>query len=266
MTLFQSVFLGLVQGVTEFLPVSSSGHLVLLQKLFGISGPTLTFDILVHFGTLLAVLLVFREEIWAMIRRPFSRLTLTVVVGSMVSGLIGIAFKDSFEVLFASGKTLGIEFIATGLALLVAENWGHGRRTLEMVTFPDAAVVGLLQGLAILPAVSRSGLTITGALLRGLDRKAAAKFSFLLSAPIILGANLLELKDLISAPSPWAGDWVLLLAGTIAAAIAGYLAIRFMLSLIERSSLRGFAWYVIFLGVVIIGEQLVFHRLFPPLF
>lgn len=263
MTIWEATILGLVQGLTEFLPVSSSGHLVLFQQLFGIRQDALVFDVAVHLGTLVAVLIIFWQDVWYMVRRPFSRLTLLVVAGTIPTALIGILLNDVFAELFSSGQTLGLEFLLTGAVLWWAESVRSRNKTLTQTSYVDALFIGTMQGLAILPAVSRSGLTIAGALLRGLNRELAARYSFLLSVPAILGAAVFAAKPLFStAGAPQGIGTVPLAVGTLVAAISGYLAIRFMLRVLARGSLRGFAYYVWLIGILVLVDQLVTHRFF----
>jgi undecaprenyl-diphosphatase len=263
MTSGESLFLGVVQGLTEFLPVSSSGHLVLFQKILGIEEGALIFDVTVHVATVAALLTVFRRDIWLMIRHPFSRLTLLVVAGIIPTGLIGILFKDIFEKMFASGNTLGMAFVFTGCVLWWAEKARPHDKDVEHMGYLDALFIGVLQGVAIIPAVSRSGMTIAGALMRGLNREFAARFSFLLSIPTIMGAAAVKTKPLIAMVHSGSGIGVTqLLLGALAAALSGYLAIRLMLWIIKEKSLRGFAVYVWALGVLILADQFVFHYFF----
>ncbi len=269
MTILQGFVLGLVQGLTEFLPISSSGHLVLFQRLFGLSEGVLSFDIAVHLATLAAVLAIFREDIWLMIRHPTSKLTLLVIVGTIPTAIIGFALKGHIESLFESGRTLGIEFIATGLILIVAEALAKRRSAVKReaeTTWLDAAAVGTAQGIAILPAISRSGLTLAGALACGIEREFALKFSFVMSIPPILGAGLLDAKDLMEAGAGLGVPALPLIVGMIAAAVSGYFAIRFMLKVFVKASLKYFSYYVFALGALIIAEQVFSGRLFGRLF
>lgn len=267
MNIFQGLFLGLVQGLTEFLPISSSGHLVLFQKLFGIKGGALTFDIAVHLASLLAVIWIFRKDIIYMIKHPLSKLTKLVIVGTIPTVIMGFALKDFFSKLFESGVTLGFEFIFTGIALWYAENVRSRNKKLDAMTYTDAAVVGIAQGIAIFPAVSRSGLTLAGALSRGLDREFALKFSFIMSIPPILGAALLDIKDVIKPEYASAGVGTLpLVVGMVAAAVSGYFAIKFMLKIFSKASLKIFSYYVFILGLLIIAEQLFSGKIFGRLF
>ncbi|MDA8233983.1 MAG: undecaprenyl-diphosphate phosphatase [Clostridia bacterium] len=256
MSILEAIILGIIQGLTEFLPISSSGHLVLFQKLFGLTEGTFTFDIMVHLGTLVAVAVIFWKDIVYMIKRPFDRLTLLVIVGTIPTVIIGLAFKDYFKALFESGSSLGIEFIVTGAIIWFAENMRRGHKKIDQVTYGDAILIGILQGAAILPAISRSGLTIAGALFRGIERETAARYSFLLSIPAILGGVVLDGKDVFEQGL---GNISLtpLLIGTVVSAIAGYLAIKTMIALIQRGSLKVFSWYVWVLGIGIIMAQLL---------
>jgi undecaprenyl-diphosphatase len=263
MTTCEAIFLGIVQGLTEFLPVSSSGHLVLFQRLFGIEEGALIFDVAVHVATVAALLTVFRRDIWTMIRQPFSRLTLLVIAGIIPTGIIGILFKDIFEEMFSSGASLGAGFLITGAVLWWAETARTHDKDVEHMSYLDAVFIGTLQGIAIIPAVSRSGMTIAGALLRGLDRQFAARFSFLLSIPAILGAAVVKTKPLIEMVRAGTGVGMTeLVLGMISAALFGYAAIRFMLWVIEKKSLRGFSWYVWILGTLILVDQFFFHGFF----
>lgn len=255
--LIKALILGIVQGFTEFLPVSSSGHLLVFRKLLGLSEAGLFLDTMLHFGTLLAVLAVFWRDILEMIRHPFSRLTLLVVAATIPTAIIGFVFEDFFEGVAVSGVTAGWEFIATGIILWLADNLkNRGSKDMGRITYRDALMVGVLQGAAILPAISRSGLTIAGALFQGINRKTAARFSFLLSVPAIMGAVVLQGADLLAGQVESIG-FMPLLVGTLAAGITGYIAVKWMLEIIQRGSLKGFAVYVWVLGLIILLLQLV---------
>jgi len=264
MTVLQGFILGLIQGLTEFLPISSSGHLVIFQKLFGLHKGVLTFDIAVHFATLIAVFCVFRKDIWEMIKNPFGKFPMLIIVGTIPTIVIGVVFNKMFESLFESGTTIGFEFILTGLILWYAENARSKNKKLKNTTFKDAAVVGIAQGIAILPAVSRSGLTIAGALFRGLNREFAAKFSFLLSIPAILGATVLDGYKISKGVDIGLGLWPIVV-GMIAAAVSGYIAIKFMLRIITKGSLKIFSYYVFIVGMLIIIEQIIIGKYFGRL-
>ena len=259
MNIFQGFFLGLIQGLTEFLPISSSGHLVLFQKLFDVKKGVMTFDVAVHLATLLSVVWIFREDVIHMIKKPFSKLTLLVVVGTIPAGIIGIVFKDAIEKIFESGATLGLEFILTGIILWFAETIRSKNKGLDKTTYFDATVVGVAQAIAILPAISRSGLTLAGALMRGLNREFALKLSFLISMPAILGAAVFDLKDMLKPEAAAAASldlWPLLI-GMVTAAVSGYFAVKFMLKIFSKTSLKLFSYYVFALGALIIIEQII---------
>jgi len=269
MSIPEAFLLGTVQGLTEFLPVSSSGHLVLFQKLFGLSENVLTFDIAVHLATLIAIVVVFYQEIGYILKHPFSKWVWLLVIGTLPAIFFGFFFKQWIESLFESGQTLGFEFIFTGIVLWAVESMKHKQnKTLENMKSTDALFIGTAQALAILPAVSRSGLTISGALFRGLDREFAAKFSFLLSIPAILGAVVLDLPNAVKTASSSNASSIsisALLIGMVSAGISGFLAIRWMIHILKKASLKGFAVYVLLLGALILFEQWVSGRIFGPL-
>ncbi len=255
--IIKTAILGLIQGFTEFLPVSSSGHLLVFRKIFGLAEAGLLLDTMLHLGTLVAVIAVFWRDIWEMIKKPFSHLTLLIVVGTIPTGIIGLLFKDTFENLARSGVTVGWEFIATGLILWFADNLKErGLKDINRITFKDSLVVGTLQGIAILPAISRSGLTIAGSFFQGIERKTAAKFSFLLSIPAIMGAVVVQGKDLFGGNLEGIG-LSSLVVGTLVAAVCGYIAVRWMMRIIQRGSLKGFSIYVWLVGAGVLLAQLL---------
>jgi len=263
MTLIESLFLGLVQGLTEFLPVSSSGHLVLFQHLFGIREDVLLFDIAVHIGTLIPVLIIFRSEVMKIIRCPVSRLTLLLIAGTIPTGLIGILFKKQIEELFTSGSSIGFGFLATGCVLWAAESLKRRSKGLPSTSWRDAVFVGIMQGIAIMPAVSRSGLTIAGALFRGFDREWAARFSFLLSVPAILGAAVLHTNDLLKGGAFCLQiNPLIIAAGVAAAAVSGYISIKIMLKVLTSGSMRMFSIYLWAIGTLIVVDKFLTHFYF----
>jgi len=252
MNLLQVVFLGIIQGVTEFLPISSSGHLVIFQSFLEVS-EGLTLDVFLHFGTLLAVVIVFREDIAGMItlRAKYKKLTYYVILGSVPAGVIGILFEDVFEELFSTVTVVGFALLVTGALLWISDRMKDEERNLKDMKLSDAVVVGLAQAFAIIPGISRSGSTIVGGLFKGLNRQLAAKFSFLLSVPVIAGATLLKTRDLVTVGL---GNITLmeLIVGTLSAAIAGYFSIKLLLKLINQEKLSIFAYYCWALGLGII--------------
>jgi len=263
MSIIQAIILGIVQGLTEFLPVSSSGHLVLVPWWLGWENPGLAFDTLLHWGTLLAVLVYFWRDWWEMALAVVNRLRgratdgkdrlfLAIIIGTIPAAVIGYLFDDFFESLFHSPAAVAFFMILTGFLLVFAERWHRTGKTITKLTAVDALIIGFAQALAIAPGISRSGSTIAAGLIRGLDRPSAARFSFLLGTPIIFGAGLFQLKDLtdvgVSGNQP-----LTLLAGFLAAAIAGFLCIRWLLRYLQNHSLYIFAiwvWIVAALSII----------------
>jgi undecaprenyl-diphosphatase len=268
MHIVESIILGAIQGLTEFLPVSSSGHLVLFQKILGISVPVLFFDTLLHGGTLIAVLVVLRDDIWSILRRPLQPLTAYLILGTLPAVLVALVFDDAIEAAFESGAFLGFAFLVTSLFLALAEilskRTTSPRQKGEM-TWQDSLIIGIFQAIAIVPGVSRSGSTLSASLGRGLDRNFAARFSFLLSIPAILGALVLQIKDL-AGPAGDIGIGELgvlpMLAGTLSAAVVGFFAITIMLKLVRERSLWGFAVYTGFLGLLVLIDRYLVHHFF----
>lgn len=253
MSIVEAVVLGIVQGLTEFLPVSSSGHLVLLQKVFGISEGAMLFTIMLHVGTLLSIFIVFWKDIVQMIKQPLSKLSLLIVCATIPTVLIALLLKDSVEAAFSSAAYLGYGFLLTGIILWFVESIKPGNKGLDKMTFKNALLIGAAQGLAIFPAVSRSGSTIAGALFQKLDRKFAARFSFLMSIPAILGSLVFQVKDIVGTNMEI--EWMPIIVGTVVAAIFGYLAIRIMMEVIAKHSLKYFAVYVFILGTFVLLDQ-----------
>ncbi len=278
------MILGFLQGVTEFLPVSSSGHLVVYQRLFGLSGPggpdetRLLFDVMVHLGTLLAVLVVFRSDIavlasdaWRAISgraggdRGSLRLLLLLAVGTIPAAGFGLGWKDELESLFSAPAYVGLAFLVTGSLLWLSRFPGRlgrtgrggqaGRPTRDLggTTWIDALLIGLGQALALIPGVSRSGTTISIALLLGLDRRLAARYSFLLAVPAILGAVAVQIGETGGIP---ADQWSAVAAGTVMAAVSGYIALRLLLRIVVAGNLSRFSYYCWGIGLLTLGGAL----------
>ena len=253
----QAIILGMIQGLTEFLPISSTGHLYIGRHMFGLDEAGLFLDTMLHMGTLVAVFIFYQKEWLCMIRRPFSKLTFLLVVGTIPAIVVGLCFKDFFDEISKTGATIGWEFLLTGLFLYYSDNIREGSKKIRDITYTDALIIGTFQAAAIFPAISRSGLTIFGGLIRGLDKETTAYFSFLLSTPAILGGVILQVKDLLTAGgqvevgmTPFA-----LLFGCISAAGFGYVAIRWMIAYLQKGALRNFSVYLWILGVFIIVMQ-----------
>jgi undecaprenyl-diphosphatase len=250
----ESFVLGLLQGITEFLPISSSGHLYLGRHLFGLDNAGLFLDTMLHFGTLIAIVIFYKDELFQVIRRPFSRLTVLLIVGTIPAVVFGFLFNDFFENLAKTGVTIGWEFLITGGLLWLADNIKNGHKRMDDIAITDALFIGCFQALAIFPAISRSGSTIAASLIRKIDRETAAYFSFLLSTPAIAGAVLLQGVDLFKG-TPDQVTFSTLLIATLSSAIFGYLAIQWMIDFVKRRSLKIFAIYVWALGGIILILQ-----------
>jgi undecaprenyl-diphosphatase len=260
MSIWEALILGIVQGATEFLPVSSSGHLVLLRNIFGIEEPALVFDTAVHGGTMIAVLVVLRRDIWNILSRIVQPLTLYLIIATIPAVIAALFFRSQIEDAFATGSLLGFAFLVTSTLLFLSEKLYQrsgtaGKQPHEM-TFKDALFIGLFQAVAIMPGVSRSGATISAGLFRGLDRDFAARFSFLLSIPAIAGALLLQTRELIQAGAGESAIGLLPIAvGTISACIVGFFSIRLALKIVRERNLKGFAIYTGILGFFVLIDK-----------
>jgi len=269
MNIFEAIILGIVQGLTEFLPVSSSGHLVLLQKFFNINEPGLFFDTMLHAGTLTAVFVVLWKDIWAILKNPIQKLTLFLIIATIPAVIAALLFGDHIEDIFKSAKFLGFCFLFTTVLLITSEILSRRAiknqniKTEKDMNWIHAVFIGIMQAIAIPPGVSRSGATISGALFCKLDRDFAARFSFLLSIPAILGALVLQSKDLITGEITAENiNVIAVIAGTVSAAIVGFFAVKFMLKIIKEKSLFGFAVYTGVLGVLVLIDQFVTRIVF----
>lgn len=269
MNIWIAMLLGLVQGLCEFLPVSSSGHLLLLSKVFGVEESAMFFTVMLHLATLVAVLIVYWDAVWKLVKRPFSKTVGLLVLALAPTVALALLFKkvEPFATFYAhaeAGQYLGFCFLITTLLLIVSDRIRvpvRRQHKLKDMTVKDALIIGGMQGVGVLPGVSRSGSTISGALFAGLTRKAAADFSFLLSIPSIVGGAVLEIPD---ALEQGLGDlhWTCIVAGMVVAGVTGYFAIRFMLRVIKRKNLWGFGVYTAVLGVIVLLDQFVFHVFF----
>lgn len=264
MTVLQAVILGVVQGLTEFLPVSSSAHLAIVPWLAGWAfdpHAAFLFDVLVQMGTLIPLLVVFRADLTrialglarALLRRgevwnEEARLGLWVILGTLPAAAIGMAVKDRVEAAFADPRAVFVFLLITGILLMGGERMARGRHERGPVSAGDAILVGLAQALALFPGISRSGATIAAGRARGLPRPEAARFSFLLAVPALAGAGLVAALDLGAAPAA-RGLLGPIAAGMLAAAVVGYLAIRWLLAFLARRSLTVFAVYCFALGL-----------------
>ncbi len=253
----QVVVLAIVQGLTEFLPISSSAHLILVPVLTDWRDQGLAFDVALHLGSLTAVVVYFRHDLLAMTRGWFhslatrrldsdARLAWAVIFGTIPVGVAALVFRDVVETLLRSPLTIAAGLIGFGLLLGWAD-WRHrGERRVSSITWKDVLVIGIAQAIALFPGTSRSGITITAALFMGLSREAAARFSFLLSIPVIFLACALEAWGLVVAPEPV--QWGYLLAGVVLSGISAYLCIHYFLAFIQRVGMQPFVVYRLLLG------------------
>ncbi|MCL2599082.1 MAG: undecaprenyl-diphosphate phosphatase [Firmicutes bacterium] len=239
--------LGLVQGLAEFLPISSSGHLILVRALFGIQGDYLLFDIALHMGTLFAVCLFFCKDLLQICKPPFGTVG-KLVLATIPAVLVGVLSKNFFAPLFAGPKYLWIFFLLTA-CLLVLTDWIAKKHTTPrlQVSTKDAICMGLVQGLAILPGVSRSGSTIAAGVAMGTERSTVAKFSFLMSIPIIVGSLVLQLAEGVTNEM----DWSYIFLGALVSFGSGYLAIKAMMRVIQKAKLWYFAIYLLVLSIAV---------------
>jgi len=261
MTIAESILLGALQGVTEFLPVSSSGHLALFGRIFSIDeAAMLSLTTLLHMGTLIAVLVVMRREILAILKDLFGPKTWQLVVATIPAVIAALLLGDFLDTLFG-GAYLGVSFLLTGVILLLSQLSRRVPKPRKDITLKDALAAGIGQAVAILPGVSRSGTTLTTLLLSGVARTAAIRFSFLMSIPAILGGFVLDLKDLLSGGSTaitmlGAGP---IIVGVLAAGLSGWLVMELMLQKLSRRGLLICAAYVLVLGALVLIDQNLTH-------
>ena len=257
MGILQAGVLGIIQGLTEFLPVSSSGHLIFLPKLFGWADQGLAFDAVIHLGTLVAVLWYFRKKFTKIVKGTEDtedrKLGLLVLLSIIPAGIVGLLFGDWIGINLRSTGVIAFGMIFWGIILYFSEIINHKSkiRNLEAVGWKRALFIGCAQAVALIPGTSRSGITMTAGLFSKLDKKSAAEFSFLMSAPIIALAGLKSLFDMWQ--SGWGGlDWDVLLIGLVAAALSGLLAIWGLLKILQKWSFKPFVAYRIIVGILII--------------
>ena len=267
--ILSAFILGEVQGISEFLPISSSGHLVLVPALLGIE-TGLAFDTILHIGTLVAIFTFFWKDIINLIkgfilsiidltegvdifkrelhRVPEKRFAWLIIVGTIPTGIVGILLKDAIETIFRGTLFVGIFLLVTAAVLYYSERHSSGQITQKDMSFKQALIVGICQGLAVFPGISRSGSTIASGLCLGLNREYAARYSFLLSIPAVIGAGLIQIKDIATLDASVS----VLLAGFISSVIFGYLSIKLLMKMIKGWSLDIFAYYCTIIGIITI--------------
>ncbi|MCD6149484.1 undecaprenyl-diphosphate phosphatase [bacterium] len=274
MEIIQSVFLGFIQGASEFLPISSSGHLIIAPWIFSWKDPGLAFDVALHFGTLLAVIAYFWKEWMIIFKLAFkkgyklpayrtgrqttclpdrqanyklqSNFLWIIIIATIPGVLAGLFLENLAETVFRNPLLIAFNLFFWGLILFLADGHFKHSRNLKKINFMDGILIGLAQALAIVPGTSRSGITITAGLARGLDRVTSARFSFLMLTPIVFGASLLKFEELIS------GFDLAMALGIICSAISGYLAIKYLIKFVEKSNYKIFFWYRLALATLII--------------
>lgn len=284
MELWKAILMGIIQGVAEFLPISSSGHLAIFKHILNIDLETggMLFDVMLHVGTLLAVFICFWKDIKKLIIEGFSiigdffynifagkkkehkivvgtayrKFVMLVIVSTIPTGIMGILLKDVIEMASATILIPGICLFITGILLLIADWTKPGYKRPNQITYKEAGIVGIAQGIATMPGISRSGTTITTCLLCGFDKNFAVKYSFIMSIPAILGAVVLELKDFTKIQFQTV-DFVNYLVGTIVAAIVGYICIKTMLVVVRGKKYKIFSIYCFLVGAIAIGWYFV---------
>jgi len=261
MDFMQAVWLAIIQGLSEFLPISSSAHLILPSEILGWPDQGLAFDIAVHVGSLVAVILYFRQDVATLSRAwvdsiferrqsPESHLAWYILLATVPAALAGLLFSHYIEANLRSMAVIAFTTIFFGLLLGWADRRGGGDRSIDQFSWRTALVVGVAQVLALIPGTSRSGITITAALALGFDRETAARFSFLMAIPIILLSGGYKGMELLGTPSV---DWTLILVGTVLSAITAYLCITLFLKVIQRVGMMPFVIYRLLLGAVLVG-------------
>ncbi|NIM03728.1 undecaprenyl-diphosphatase [bacterium] len=260
MSLARAVILGLVQGLTEFLPISSSAHLVYFQKYLGIDKPQLSFTVFLHFATLLAIIVFFRKDLWEIFKgflnakrpktNPSPRILFLLVIGSLPIAILGILLKDKIELIFSNIEVVSLFLILTGILLYLGDRIRNVHKDVLGTGIVDALIIGMAQAAAILPGISRSGATIIFALFCGLQRKWAVKYSFFLAVPAILGATLIKLPNVLSTLN--FSTLTFYIVGAVAAFLSGYWALTVVLRFVQKSRLRYFAYYCVTLGLVVL--------------
>jgi undecaprenyl-diphosphatase len=261
MTLFEIIILAIIQGLTEFLPISSSAHLILPSEVLGWNDQGLAYDVAVHVGSLLAVMIYFRADILRLTCAWFrhgvstnqtqdSRLAWWIIIGTIPAVMFGFFFKDLIEIYGRSALVIAITTIGFGLLLWYADSKATQAKNVHQITWKNAVFIGLAQAIAIIPGTSRSGITMTAGLMMGLDRESAARFSFLLSIPVILGAGLLSTLELLQNPN--AVDWNALIFGAVFSFVSAYACIYLFLAWISKIGMLPFVIYRLLLGSLLL--------------
>ena len=272
MSLIESIILGIVQGLGEFLPISSSGHLVIASELLGIQATegSMMFNILLHFGTLIAVFIAFFSDIKELVIEGFKwifdgfkirnipqRKFIVLIIVSTLPLFLVLPFKSSIEGLFTSTLFVGIALIYTSILLFLSDKVIKGRKNIKETSYKNALFVGVMQAIAVVPGISRAGSTITAGLFSGFSREYAVKYSFIMSIPVILGANILEIYEMVSTKTPLGMPIYICIAGVIAAMVSGIFAIKLVKYITNNDKFGIFAYYTLIVGVIVIGFNIL---------
>lgn len=251
--ILEAIFLGLVQGIVDPMPVSSSGHLVLVQHFFGIE-QRLTLSVFLHFGNLIAIMLVFRRDIAGIFAfdSDYTVLIKYIIIGIIPAGAAGFLFKSFFDTVFGTTITVGFMLLITGLVLYSSRRAGKSGRSMSEMRLKDALLVGFAQMLALFPGLSRSGMTIVTGMFSGIERRLAVKYSFLMSIPVVFAATMLEVLTIWRQGT---GDvtTAMIIAGTLTAVVSGFTAIKLLQHIVDRRRLFVFAYYCWILGIFILA-------------
>lgn len=291
MDIINAIILGLVQGIAEFLPISSSGHLAIMKQILHMNTDTgLIFDVLLHLGTLMAIFIAFWKDIKELVvegfmiigdcfinvtrflkisdtkekaayrkvlSTPYRRFVMLIIISTIPTGIIGVIFQDRIEQAALTLLVPGLSLILTSILLTIADRLNTGKKTEADASYKDAGLIGMAQGIAILPGLSRSGTTITACLIRGFDRSFAVKYSFIMSMPAVLGAALIELKD-FSTDMLDQSEVFGYIIGTIVAGVVGYICIKTMLVIVRGKKFKYFAYYCFIIGLIaVIGHFVI---------
>lgn len=259
MEVWQAIILGAVQGFAEFLPVSSSGHLILVQHWFGISDNVTFYSIMLHIGTLIPVIAVLWKEIFALFKKPFNKL-LYLIIATVPAGIVGVIFAVAFDLdaLFSEHIwLLAIAFLLTAAELLFAEIRAKKKELVNPINCKTALIMGCGQAIGVFPGISRSGTTSTFGIIGGVDRESNANFTFVMSVPIILAAALLEGFKMIKGEAAGEIAALPLIAGVVTAMITGYIAIKFMLKIIKKANFKWFSLYLALMAIATVVTAIV---------
>jgi len=245
-SLIQAIILGIIQGITEWFPISSSGHLALIQHLFNLQVPII-YDILLHLGTALVILIKFRKDILNIILLKERKLLLYLIIGSIATALVGFTFRDLFKSFFYNLTIIGIAFLVTGILLTLTKN----QATNKKLNYKSSFIIGLAQGFALIPGISRSGSTIGIGLLKNINKEQLIKYSFILSLPAVIGATIFEINNVnLINLTP-------IIIGTLVSLIVGYISLTYIIKIIRKGNFHNFSYYCFIIGIITLIISLI---------